>query len=118
MKYFCISEATAFYLQKYIVYRKRKIFYGAGKFSDLIDVMKKHKQMEIEIAGHTDNVGSDAANLRLSKDRAESVKAYLVGQGANASRIEATGYGMTQPIATNKTKAGRQKNRRVEFTIY
>ncbi|MFY9154458.1 MAG: uroporphyrinogen-III synthase [Prolixibacteraceae bacterium] len=44
MKYFCISEATAFYLQKYIVYRKRKIFYGAGKFSDLIDVMKKHKE--------------------------------------------------------------------------
>lgn len=43
MKYFCISEATAFYLQKYIVYRKRKIFYGSGKFSDLIDVMKKHK---------------------------------------------------------------------------
>lgn len=43
MKYFCMSEATAFYLQKYIVYRKRKIFYGAGKFSDLIDVMKKHK---------------------------------------------------------------------------
>ena len=44
MKYFCISEATAFYLQKYIVYRKRKIFYGAGKFQDLIDVMKKHKE--------------------------------------------------------------------------
>ncbi len=44
MKYFCISEATAFYLQKYIVYRKRKIFYGAGKFTDLIDVMKKHKE--------------------------------------------------------------------------
>ncbi|MCW0483457.1 uroporphyrinogen-III synthase [Gaoshiqia sediminis] len=43
MKYFCISEATAFYLQKYIVYRKRKIFYGNGKFSDLIEVMKKHK---------------------------------------------------------------------------
>ena len=43
MKYFCISEATAFYLQKYIVYRKRKIFYGNGMFSDLIDVMKKHK---------------------------------------------------------------------------
>ncbi len=43
MKYFCISEATAFYLQKYIVYRKRKIFYGNGKFADLMDVMKKHK---------------------------------------------------------------------------
>jgi uroporphyrinogen-III synthase len=44
MKYFCISEATAFYLQKYIVYRKRKIFYGDGRFSDLISVMKKHKE--------------------------------------------------------------------------
>ncbi len=44
MKYFCISEATAFYLQKYIVYRKRKIFYGAGRFADLIEVMKKHKE--------------------------------------------------------------------------
>jgi len=44
MKYFCMSEATAFYLQKYIVYRKRKIFYGAGKFADLVDVMKKHKE--------------------------------------------------------------------------
>jgi uroporphyrinogen-III synthase len=42
MKYFCISEATAFYLQKYIVYRKRKIFYGAGKFSELVDILKKH----------------------------------------------------------------------------
>jgi uroporphyrinogen-III synthase len=44
MKYFCISEATAYYLQKYIIYRKRKIFYGNGKFSDLINVMKKHKE--------------------------------------------------------------------------
>jgi OOP family OmpA-OmpF porin len=56
--------------------------------------------------------------MRLSKDRAESVKAYLVSKGANASRIEATGYGQTQPIATNKTAAGRQANRRVEFTLY
>jgi uroporphyrinogen-III synthase len=50
MKYFCISEATAFYLQKYIVYRKRKIFYGAGKFQDLIDVMKKHKDEKFLLA--------------------------------------------------------------------
>lgn len=50
MKYFCISEATAFYLQKYIVYRKRKIFYGAGKFADLIDVMKKHKDEKYLLA--------------------------------------------------------------------
>ncbi len=55
MKYFCISEATAFYLQKYIVYRKRKIFYADGKFSDLTNVMKKHKDEKISCAtfGHS-----------------------------------------------------------------
>jgi len=76
------------------------------------------KNFSLKLAGHTDNTGSAALNMRLSKDRAESVKAYLVSQGANASRIEATGYGMNQPIATNKTAKGRQQNRRVEFTLY
>jgi len=76
------------------------------------------KNFSLKLAGHTDNVGSDAANLKLSKNRAESVKAYLVDKGANASRIEATGYGESQPIATNKTAAGRQQNRRVEFTLF
>ncbi|WP_222538016.1 OmpA family protein [Pedobacter polysacchareus] len=76
------------------------------------------KNFSLKLAGHTDNTGSMALNLRLSKDRAEAVKAYLVSQGANASRIEAVGYGPNQPIATNKTAAGRQQNRRVEFTLY
>lgn len=76
------------------------------------------KNFSLKLAGHTDNTGSDALNERLSKDRAESVKAYLVSQGANASRIEATGYGESQPIASNKTASGRQANRRVEFTLY
>ncbi|NEU08290.1 OmpA family protein [Flavihumibacter sp. R14] len=76
------------------------------------------KNFSLKLAGHTDNVGSNAANLKLSKNRAESVKAYLVSQGANPSRIEAVGYGETQPISSNKTDAGRQKNRRVEFTLY
>ncbi|WP_256006518.1 OmpA family protein [Pedobacter deserti] len=76
------------------------------------------KDFSLKLAGHTDNTGSMALNMRLSKDRAESVKAYLVSQGANASRIEATGYGPNQPIASNKTADGRQKNRRVEFTLY
>jgi len=76
------------------------------------------KNFSLKLAGHTDNTGSAALNMRLSKDRAESVKSYLVSQGANASRIEATGYGLEQPIATNKTAAGRQKNRRVEFTLF
>lgn len=76
------------------------------------------KNFSLKLAGHTDNTGSRELNLRLSKDRAESIKAYLVEKGANASRIEATGYGPDQPIATNKTAAGRQQNRRVEFTLY
>jgi OmpA-OmpF porin, OOP family len=76
------------------------------------------KNFSLKLAGHTDNTGSAELNMRLSKERAESIKSYLVSKGANASRIEAVGYGMTQPIATNKTAAGRQANRRVEFTLY
>ncbi|WKK59268.1 MULTISPECIES: OmpA family protein [unclassified Sphingobacterium] len=76
------------------------------------------KNFSLKLAGHTDNTGSMQTNLRLSKERAESVKSYLVSKGANASRIEATGYGPNQPIATNKTAEGRQQNRRVEFTLY
>ncbi|GGH06075.1 OmpA family protein [Mucilaginibacter phyllosphaerae] len=76
------------------------------------------KNFSLKLAGHTDNTGSKDLNMRLSKDRAEAIKTYLVDKGANASRIEATGYGQLQPIATNKTAAGRQQNRRVEFTLY
>jgi OOP family OmpA-OmpF porin len=76
------------------------------------------KNFSLKLAGHTDNTGSMALNLRLSKERAEAIKAYLVSQGANASRIEATGYGPNQPIASNKTAEGRQKNRRVEFSLF
>lgn len=76
------------------------------------------KGFSLKLAGHTDNVGSDAANLRLSKNRAESVKNYLISQGADGARIETAGYGEDQPISTNKTAEGRQKNRRVEFVLY
>ncbi|MBK0379426.1 OmpA family protein [Mucilaginibacter segetis] len=85
---------------------------------DKVAELLVNKNFSLKLAGHTDNVGSDAANLKLSKDRAESVKSYLVSKGVNASRIEAVGYGETQPIASNKTAAGRQDNRRVEFTLY
>lgn len=76
------------------------------------------KSISLKLAGHTDNVGSDKANMNLSKDRAESLKYYFTSKGVNASKIEAVGYGESQPIASNKTAVGRQKNRRVEFTIY
>lgn len=85
---------------------------------DRVARLLTEKNFSLKLAGHTDNVGSTEANLKLSKARAESIKTYLVDKGANASRIEATGYGKSQPIATNKTAAGRQQNRRVEFTLF
>ncbi|RYY55024.1 MAG: OmpA family protein [Chitinophagaceae bacterium] len=85
---------------------------------DKVAAVLMQKNFTLKLAGHTDNIGSAAANMKLSKERAESVKAYLVGKGANASRIEATGYGAAQPIESNKTAEGRQKNRRVEFTMF
>ena len=84
---------------------------------DRVAAILVNKNFSLKLAGHTDNVGSDAANMKLSKDRAQAVKDYLVSKGANPSRIEATGYGETQPISSNKTAEGRTKNRRVEFTL-
>ena len=71
----------------------------------------------VEIAGHTDNVGPADANRALSQQRAEAVVAYLKGKGVEPARIQAKGYGPDKPVADNKTGAGRQKNRRVEFNI-
>ena len=85
---------------------------------DKVAEMLRTKGFSLKLGGHTDNVGNATKNMALSKDRAESVKQYLVEHGANPSKIEAVGYGANQPIANNKTAAGRQKNRRVEFTIY
>lgn len=83
-----------------------------------VAVLLIEKGFSLKLAGHTDNTGSMQLNMRLSKERAESVKAYLVSKGANPSRIEAVGYGPTQPIASNNTEEGKQQNRRVEFTLY
>ena len=71
----------------------------------------------IEVQGHTDNVGNAEANRKLSDKRAHAVREYIVKKGVEANRITANGYGDTVPIADNKTKAGRAKNRRVEFKI-
>lgn len=83
-----------------------------------VAVLLIEKNFSLKLAGHTDNTGSLELNIKLSRDRAEAVKAYLVSKGANPSRIEAVGYGPTQPIADNHTEQGKQKNRRVEFTLY
>ncbi|MFN4145264.1 MAG: OmpA family protein [Runella sp.] len=71
----------------------------------------------LEIGGHTDNVGSDASNLKLSQDRADAVREYLIGKGIEPDRVQSKGYGEAKPKSTNDTEEGRQTNRRVEFKI-
>jgi uroporphyrinogen-III synthase len=93
MKYFCISEATAFYLQKYIVYRKRKIFYGAGKFYELIDVMKKHKEKKFL--------------LPLSQ----------VGQPEITSLLDKAGYNYTKAIIYQTVSSDLSDLKEVNYDI-
>ncbi len=82
-----------------------------------IELMKKNPSMIIEVGGHTDNVGEDAANMKLSTERAKSVRDYLVKGGIVGTRIQAKGYGESNPVATNDTDDGRRTNRRTEFII-
>ncbi len=67
--------------------------------------------------GHTDNAGNDDANMTLSQDRADVVKAWLVGKGISEDRIKSEGFGETMPIADNNTAAGRTKNRRIDIKM-
>jgi OOP family OmpA-OmpF porin len=86
----------------------------------LDDLVSKLAGMSLEViiaSGHTDSVGNDAYNEKLSVRRAEAVKAYLVGKGVDANRIYTEGKGERQPVADNKTAEGRAKNRRVEIEV-
>ncbi|MFL5753762.1 MAG: OmpA family protein [Bacteroidia bacterium] len=84
---------------------------------EFAEFLKEHPSMIVEIQGHTDNVGSEASNLALSSDRAQTVKAYLEAKGDNPHQIKFKGYGSSKPIADNKTVEGKAKNRRTEFLI-
>ena len=85
--------------------------------NDLLSAMQTNKAMRVEIAGHTDDRASAEYNKDLSQRRAESVKAYLVENGIAKDRIRAKGYGESEPVASNETEEGRQKNRRVEVRV-
>lgn len=79
--------------------------------------MKANKKLEVEVGGHTDSVGDEDKNERLSERRAKAVKDFLVGEGVDEGRLSTRGYGESQPADTNDTAAGRANNRRVGFKI-
>ena len=107
---------------------EQKVFFETDKaaiqeqslalLSQVATVIKNHPEIRlVRVEGHTDAIGDAAANMALSKARADTVKMYLVSKGVSADRLDARGYGVTKPIADNNTADGREKNRRVEFVI-
>jgi outer membrane protein OmpA-like peptidoglycan-associated protein len=90
---------------------------SAAVLDDVRKVLLDAPGMRLRIEGHTDNEGTDDVNYTLSRERAESVKVYLTSAGIAPERLEVVGYGETRPVDTNRTAAGRSRNRRVEFVI-
>ncbi|MEI8005845.1 MAG: OmpA family protein [Bacteroidota bacterium] len=105
----------------------KNIFFDTDKFilkpesmtelQKLLDLLKKNPGLKVELGGHTDNAGTSAHNLELSKNRAKAVYDYLILNGIAANRLSYQGYGLTRPVDTNDTEQGRANNRRTEFRI-
>ena len=108
-------------------YTLHNVFFDVGQstlktksykeLDELAEFMMQQKSMVIEVAGYTDNVGTEAANLKLSQARAVVVRNYLIKKGIRADKIQAKGYGSSNPVAPNDTPQGRQQNRRTEIHI-
>lgn len=87
------------------------------KLAKVAGIVSGHPGLRLEVEGHTDSVGSEESNQKLSEERGDSVRNYLTGQGMAASAVSSKGFGENQPVATNDTAKGRQQNRRVELVI-
>jgi outer membrane protein OmpA-like peptidoglycan-associated protein len=87
------------------------------KLAKVSGIILAHPGLRIAIEGHTDNVGGDEYNMKLSENRANAVRSYLVSQGLNSGIVTAQGFGKTRPVADNGIAAGRQRNRRVEMVV-
>jgi len=90
---------------------------SAEVLANIIDILNEYTNAKFSIEGHTDSVGSDALNMKLSKERASSVMNYLITNGIASNRLSSEGFGETRPIDSNKTAAGRANNRRVEINL-
>ena len=90
---------------------------GKAKVADAARTLKDNPSIHVEVGGHTDSIGSDAYNQKLSERRAHTVAEELEHDGISASRLTERGYGKRKPIADNKTEAGRARNRRVELVV-
>ncbi|WP_229374698.1 OmpA family protein [Fibrella rubiginis] len=90
---------------------------SAPELDRFVAVMNENPKLVAELSGHTDNVGSNELNAKLSQDRADAVREYLIGKGIEPDRLTSKGFGETKPVAPNDTDEGRQRNRRVEFLI-
>lgn len=110
------SEGIVIHQQIFFEYRRAVIRPESHHILDVVaQVLRDFPDITIEVQGHTDSRGSDRFNLRLSQDRADAVRAYLISAGIAPTRLTSRGYGETVPIETNSTDAGRAANRRVEF---
>lgn len=115
----CVHEAQSIVLQN-INFEFGKASLTSDSRPALTQVangLTSQPDMIVEIAGHTDSVGSNSYNQKLSQQRAESVRTFLVSQGVPPTQLKAKGYGETKPVASNKTPEGRAQNRRVEFVV-
>ncbi|MCX6319414.1 MAG: OmpA family protein [Bacteroidetes bacterium] len=84
------------------------------QLNELLEYLQRHETSRVEIAGHTDNTGTEAHNLKLSQDRANAIRSYLMNKGIPGTRVVAKGYGASEPVADNTSEEGRQLNRRTE----
>ncbi|WP_194766254.1 OmpA family protein [Tamlana sp. I1] len=91
--------------------------HSAEVLQNITDILKEYPNSKFTVEGHTDSVGSASSNLKLSESRAHAVKKYLENNGIDGSRLSAKGYGESKPIDSNKTRAGRANNRRVEINL-
>ncbi|MBI1782901.1 MAG: OmpA family protein [Sphingobacteriales bacterium] len=110
-----------------VEYAAKNIYFATGKYpllsksfnplNEVVKIMAEHPELKLDISGHTDNTGDAVKNQALSENRAKAVLDYLVKKGVAANRITSAGYGQHQPVAENKTAAGKAKNRRVEIKV-